>query len=107
MKKKLKPKNKTKKKENNRLIWIYSFRYNYKDMLIGMWVNFCSVPKWKESTMNKIIGELGKNPKFVSLVKNIENTKSPIEISDLTHVAKTSNVARTNDCTKRPIYLVP
>ena len=53
--------------------------------------------------MNTIIGELGKSPKFVSLVKNIENTKSPIEISGLTDVAETSVVAGINEFTKRPI----
>ena len=56
--------------------------------------------------MNTIIGELGKSPKFVSLVKNIENTKSPIEISGLTDVAETSVVAGINEFTKRPILLV-
>ena len=56
--------------------------------------------------MNTIIGELGKSPKFVSLVKNIENTKSPIEISGLTDVAETSIVAGINEFTKRPILLV-
>ena len=56
--------------------------------------------------MNTIIGELGKSPKFVSLVKNIENTKSPIEISGLTDVAETSIVAGINEFTKRPVLLV-
>ena len=56
--------------------------------------------------MNTIIGELGKSPKFVSLVKNIENTKSPIEISGLTDVAETSIIAGINEFTKRPILLV-
>ena len=56
--------------------------------------------------MNTIIGELGKSPKFVSLVKNIEDTKSPIEISGLTDVAETSIIAGINEFTKRPILLV-
>ena len=56
--------------------------------------------------MNTIIGELGKSPKFVSLVKNIENTKSPIEISGLTDVAETSIIAGINEFTKRPVLLV-
>ena len=56
--------------------------------------------------MNTIIGELGKNPKFVSLVNNIKNEKSPIEISGLTDVAETSVVAGINEFTKRPILLV-
>ena len=56
--------------------------------------------------MNTIIGELGKSPKFVSLVKNIENTKSPIEISGLTDVAETSVVAGINEFAKRPILII-
>ena len=38
--------------------------------------------------MNTILGELGKLPKFVELTKDIENKKSPIEISGLTDVEK-------------------
>ena len=56
--------------------------------------------------MNTIIGELGKSPKFVSLVKNIENTKSPIEISGLTDVAETSVVAGINEFAKRPVLII-
>ena len=56
--------------------------------------------------MNTIIGELGKSPKFVSLVKNIENVKSPIEISGLTDVAETSIIAGINEYTKKPILLI-
>ena len=56
--------------------------------------------------MNTIIGELGKSPKFVGLVKNIEDTKSPIEISGLTDVAETSVVAGINEFTKRPILII-
>ena len=56
--------------------------------------------------MNTIIGELGKSPKFVSLIKNIENTKSPIEISGLTDVGETGIIAGINEFTKRPIILV-
>ena len=56
--------------------------------------------------MNTIIGELGKNPKFVSLVNNIKNEKSPIEISGLTDVAETSVVAGINEFTKRPILII-
>ena len=56
--------------------------------------------------MNTIIGELGKSPKFVSLVKNIENTKSPIEISGLTDVAETSIISGINEFTKRPILII-
>ena len=56
--------------------------------------------------MNTIIGELGKSPKFVSLVKNIENLKSPIEISGLTDVAETSIISGINEFTKRPILII-
>ena len=56
--------------------------------------------------MNTIIGELGKNPKFISLVKNIESKKSPIEISGLTDVGETSVIASINEFTKRPIILI-
>ena len=56
--------------------------------------------------MNTIIGELGKSQKFISLVKNIEKEKSPIEISGLTDVAETSLIAGINEFTKRPILLV-
>ena len=56
--------------------------------------------------MNTIIGELGKNPKFVSLVNNIENEKSPIEISGLTDVAETAVLTAINEFTKRPIMLI-
>ena len=33
--------------------------------------------------MNTILGELGKNSKFVELLKNVENKQSPIVISGL------------------------
>ena len=56
--------------------------------------------------MNTIIGELGKNPKFVSLIKNIENKKSPIEISGLTDVGETSFLSGINAYTKRPILII-
>ena len=56
--------------------------------------------------MNTIIGELGKNPKFISLVNNIKNEKSPIEISGLTDVGETSVIASINEFTKRPIILI-
>ena len=56
--------------------------------------------------MNTIIGELGKNPKFVSLVNNIKNEKSPIEISGLTDVGETSIIAAISEFTKRPIILI-
>ncbi len=56
--------------------------------------------------MNTIIGELGKNPKFISLIKNIESKKSPIEISGLTDVAETAILSAINEYTKRPVFLI-
>ena len=56
--------------------------------------------------MNTIIGELGKGPKFVSVVNNIKNEKSPIEISGLTDVGETSIIAAISEFTKRPIILI-
>ena len=56
--------------------------------------------------MNTIIGKLGKSAKFIDLVKNIENSKSPIEISGLVDVGETSIISGINEFTKRPIILV-
>ena len=56
--------------------------------------------------MNTIIGKLGKSAKFVDLIKEIENKKSPIEISGLTDVGETSVIASINEFTKRPIILI-
>ena len=56
--------------------------------------------------MNTIIGELGKSNKFVDLIKNIEKSKSPIEISGLTDVAEASNIVGINEFTKRPILVI-
>lgn len=56
--------------------------------------------------MNTIIGELGRSQKFLSLVKNIENENSPVEISGLTDVGEGSLIAGINEFTKRPILIV-
>ena len=56
--------------------------------------------------MNTIIGELGKSKKFIDLTKNIENKKSPIEISGLIDVGETSIIAGINEFIKRPIMLI-
>ena len=56
--------------------------------------------------MNTIIGELGRSPKFVDLIKSIENKTSPIEISGLTDVAEASVIAGINEYTKKPIFVV-
>ena len=56
--------------------------------------------------MNTIIGNLGKNAKFVELVKNIESSKSPIEISGLVDVGETAVVSAINEFSKRPIVII-
>ena len=43
--------------------------------------------------MNTILGELGKSPKFIEIIKSIENTKSPIEVSGLTDVSMSSVIS--------------
>ena len=56
--------------------------------------------------MNTIIGELGKNKKFIDLLKNIENSKSPIEISGLVDAGEISIIAGINEFTKRQVMIV-
>ena len=56
--------------------------------------------------MNTIIGKLGKSPKFVELIKQIENKKSPILISGLIGVGGISLVAAINEFSKKPILIV-
>ncbi len=56
--------------------------------------------------MNTILGELGKSQKFVDLIKNIEETKSPIGISGLTSVGMTEILASVNEYTKKPIMII-
>lgn len=56
--------------------------------------------------MNTILGELGKSPKFTEIIKNIENTKSPIEISGLTDVSMSSVVSGISEYAKKPIFLI-
>ena len=56
--------------------------------------------------MNKIIGELGKNPKFCEYIKNIENKISPIAISGLTDVGMVQMIAGTKEFTKKPICII-
>ena len=56
--------------------------------------------------MNTITGELGKSQKFIDLVKNLENKKSPIAISGLVHVGECSILAGLIEYIKRPIILV-
>ena len=56
--------------------------------------------------MNTIVENLGKNPKFIELLKNIEISKSPIEISGLVDVGESLVLAGINEFSKRPIILV-
>ena len=56
--------------------------------------------------MNTILGELGKSPKFVDLVKNIENKKSPITISGLIDVGVAQQIAAINTFSKRPACII-
>lgn len=60
----------------------------------------------EENTMNTIIGELGRNPKFIEYIKSIENKKSPIAISGLTDVGMAQMIAATKEFTKKPICLI-
>ena len=56
--------------------------------------------------MNTILGELGKSPKFVDLVKNIENKTSPITISGLIDVGVAQQIAAINTFSKRPACII-
>ena len=56
--------------------------------------------------MNTIIGELGKSQKFVDIVKEIENKKSPIDISGLTDVGMIQILLGINEYAKKQIALI-
>ena len=56
--------------------------------------------------MNTIIGEIGKSQKFVDIVKEIENKKSPIDISGLTDVGMIQILLGINEYAKKPIALI-
>ena len=56
--------------------------------------------------MNTIIGDMGKNKKFVELIKQIENTKSPIGISGLTGVGMAQTLTAINEYSKKPIAII-
>lgn len=56
--------------------------------------------------MNTIIGKLGKSSKFVDLIKQIENKKSPIEISGLIGVGGIGLVEGINEFSKKPMCIV-
>ena len=56
--------------------------------------------------MNTILGELGKNTKFVELEKNIENKKSPISISGLTDVGEVHILTALSEFSKKPLCII-
>ena len=56
--------------------------------------------------MNTILGELGKSRKFVALVNQIEEEKSPIMLSGLTSVGMVELLASINEYARRPILIV-
>ncbi len=56
--------------------------------------------------MNTILGELGKNPKFIELVNKIESEKSPIAISGLNDVGMIQILSAIQEFTKKPICLL-
>ena len=56
--------------------------------------------------MNTIIGDMGKSKKFVKIIKQIENTKSPIGISGLTGVGMAQTLTAINEYSKKPIAII-
>ena len=56
--------------------------------------------------MNTIVSELGRSPKFMDLLKNISNKKSPIEISGLTDVGESLCLSAINEYIKKPILII-
>ena len=56
--------------------------------------------------MNTILGELGKSEKFVKLINQIQNKKSPIGISGLTSVGMLEILASIHEYTKKPIVII-
>ena len=56
--------------------------------------------------MNTITGELGKSSKFIDLLKQIENKKSPIEILGLTDVGMAQIISSIHEFGKKPICII-
>lgn len=56
--------------------------------------------------MNTILGELGKNSKFIELLKNIEDKQSPIVISGLNDVGMIQVGTAINEFGKKPICIL-
>ncbi len=56
--------------------------------------------------MNTILGELGKNSKFIELLKNIEQKQSPVAISGLNDVGMVQIGTAINEFGKKPICIL-
>lgn len=56
--------------------------------------------------MNTIIGEFGKNQKFIQVLNNIEEKQSPVAISGLNDVGKTQIGVAINEFGKKPICIL-
>ena len=56
--------------------------------------------------MNTILGEFGKDSKFIEIVNKIENKQGPIAISGLNDVATTQIISAINGFSKKPICLL-
>ena len=56
--------------------------------------------------MNTIIGELGKNSKFIDYIKKIDAKISPIVLSGLTDVGMAHMIAGTKEFSKKPICII-
>ncbi len=56
--------------------------------------------------MNQILGELGKNSKFIELLNQIENKQSPIVISGLNDVGAVQLETAMNQFGKKPICII-
>ncbi len=56
--------------------------------------------------MNTILGELGKEPKFIELVNKIDSKQSPIAISGLNDVGMIQVLSAIQNFTKKPICLL-
>ena len=56
--------------------------------------------------MNTILGELGKEPKFIELVNKIDSKQSPIAISGLNDVGMIQVLSAIQNFTKKPRCLL-
>ncbi len=56
--------------------------------------------------MNTILGELGKNQKFIELLQTIQTKKGPVEISGLNDVGMSQIITAINEFGKQPICII-